>query len=198
MSVRNGAPYLDAALRSIVSQTEANLRLIVIDDGSSDGSMNLVRSFKDTRVKIIEDGMHLGLVDRLNQALDECATEFVARMDADDIAAPNRLERQLAFMTAHPEVGICGSWYMPFNFDGCQSVRLPTEHSHIAARTLFNSPVAHPTVMFNMKHLNKHGLRYSKQAEHAIDYDLGSAHILWSRWQTSQSSFCTIGCTPLR
>ena len=142
--------------------------------------------------------MHLGLVDRLNQALDERRRSSWPAWTQTISQAPNRLERQLAFMTAHPEVGICGSWYMPFNFDGAYLARLPTEHSHIAARTLFDSPFGHPTIMFNMKHLNKHGLRYSKQAEQAQDYDLWErAHPL-SRWQTSQNFFCTIGCTPLR
>jgi glycosyltransferase involved in cell wall biosynthesis len=172
LSVRDGAPYLGAAMRSILSQTETALDLIIIDDGSSDTGMNIARSFKDPRMRIIEDNAQLGLVERLNQALDSAPTQFVARMDADDISAPNRLERQLAFMTAHPEVGICGSWYMLFKFEGLEEARLPTGHFRIAARTLFDSPFGHSTVMFNMKHLDQHGLRYSKEAEHAEDYEL--------------------------
>jgi glycosyltransferase involved in cell wall biosynthesis len=172
LCVRDGAPYLGAAMRSILSQTEPALDLIIIDDGSSDTGMNIARSFKDPRVKIIEDNVHLGLAERLNQALDTASTQFVVRMDADDLSSPNRLERQLAFMTAHPDVGICGSWYMVFKFEGLAECRLPTHHAHIAARTLFDSPFGHSTIMFNMKHLNKHNLRYSKEAEHAEDYDL--------------------------
>lgn len=172
MCVRDGAAFLAAAMRSILSQTETALTLIVIDDGSSDGSMNVARSFKDSRVRLIEDNRHLGLAERLNRALDESPTQFVARMDADDVSAPNRLERQLAFMAAHPEVGICGSWYTVFNFEALSESRLPTEHFHIAARTLFDSPFGHSTIMFNMEHLNKQGLRYSGEAEYAEDYDL--------------------------
>ena len=172
MSVRDGAPYLDAAIRSILSQTEAALTLTIIDDGSRDSSMSIAKSFKDSRVKVVEDGKHLGLVERLNRALDDAATQFVARMDADDMSAPNRLERQLAFMAAHPEVGICGSWYVSFNFEGLSQARLPIKHHHIAARTLFDCPFGHSTIMFNMRHLNKYSLRYSSDAEHAEDYDL--------------------------
>jgi glycosyltransferase involved in cell wall biosynthesis len=145
--------------------------LLIIDDGSADSSRTIAKSFDDPRIKIIGDDDHLGLVERLNRALDDASTPFVARMDADDIAAPTRLERQLAFMQAHPEVGICGTWYRTFNFQGVSVARLPTKHFHIAARTLFDSPLAHPTVMFNMKHLNQHGLRYAKDAVHAEDYD---------------------------
>ena len=172
MSVRNGVAHLDTAVRSILDQTETAFTLIIIDDGSSDSSMNVARSFRDPRIKIIQDDLHLGLAERLNQALDDVSTPFAARMDADDIALPQRLEQQLAFMQQHPEVGICGAWYMPFDYRGVSGVRVPTKHFEIAARTLWSCPLSHPTVMFNMANLNKHGLRYAREAVHAEDYDL--------------------------
>lgn len=173
MPVRNGAPHLGAAIRSILSQTVPALTLLIIDDGSTDGSISIARSFADPRIRVVEDGMNRGLAARLNQGLDEAATQFVARMDADDLSLPNRLERQLALMQAYPEVGICGSWYGTFTPETYHGhAILPTDHFHMAARTVFDSPIGHPTVVFNMNHMDKHGLRYSQDVQHAEDYDL--------------------------
>jgi glycosyltransferase involved in cell wall biosynthesis len=172
MPVRDAEAHIGAAIASVLMQTEVNFVLMLLDDGSADGSIAIAESFGDSRIEIVRDGRNLGVAARLNMGLDRTATPFAARMDADDVALPARLARQLAFMRRHPEVGICGSWYRCFSAGRFWDATLPTDHAALSAMTVFNSPFAHPTVMFNMRHLNAAGLRYSPSAGPAEDYDL--------------------------
>ena len=173
MPMCNSGAFVASAIRSILWQSERDFTFLIIDDGSEDRSLEIAGRLADRRAEIVRDGHHLGLVERLNWGLDHARTRFVARMDADDISAPHRLARQLAFMEANPQVGICGSWYVQMASDAPPlGIRLPLEHERLRAMTLFSSPFAHPTVMFNMSHLDAADLRYSGSATHAEDYDL--------------------------
>jgi glycosyltransferase involved in cell wall biosynthesis len=173
MPMRNAGAFVAGAVASILKQSERDFRFLIIDDGSDDDSLNIVGQLDDDRIEIIHDGRHCGLAARLNWGLDHADTEFVARMDADDLAAPQRLSRQLAFMEANPQVGICGSWYISLQSGSRPtSVMLPLDHDRLRAMSLFTSPFAHPTVMFNLRHLDAAGLRYSECATHAEDYEL--------------------------
>lgn len=186
MPMCNAGAFVASAIRSILWQTERDFTFLIIDDGSDDGSLEIADRLADRRTEIIRDGRHLGLVERLNWGLDHARTRFVARMDADDISAPNRLVRQLAFMEANPQVGICGSWYVQMESGAPPlSIRPPLEHERLRAGTLFSSPFAHPTVMFNMSHLDAADLRYSGSVDHAEDYDL------WER-ACSKTAFANI------
>ena len=173
MPMRDAAQFLRAAMQSILTQTEGDVEFLVIDDGSGDDSLEIASSLADDRTRIVADGRHLGLVARLNQGLDMANTEFVARMDADDIAVRQRLARQLAYMDANPDVTICGSWYTAFR--GERTVwraRLPENHERLRALSLFASPFAHPTVMIRRRPFDAAGLRYDDAMETAEDYDL--------------------------
>lgn len=173
MPVRNASQYIVAAVESIRRQTEHRFRLFVLDDGSTDDGLQKVASMNDARISVFPDRRELGIAHRLNWGIDQSRSEFIARMDADDIAEPNRLARQLEFMRGHPDVAISGTWYRIF--DGrtlSEPVGLPTEHEAIRALTLFASPFAHPTVIFNRALINRGNLRYSSDFSHAEDYEL--------------------------
>jgi glycosyltransferase involved in cell wall biosynthesis len=173
LPVRNGAPYLAAAMDSILAQTVTDLTLLVVDDGSTDDSVQIAQAHADARTRIVSDGRHLGLAARLNWGLDHADTRYVARMDADDIAEPQRLALQLAFLAGHPEIAICGGQYEAFGESGERwRSDLPTSHHRIGARTLFDSPFGHPTIVFDLHHLNRAQLRYDASAYPAEDYDL--------------------------
>ena len=173
MPMRNAAQFLAEAMQSILAQTERDFEFLVIDDGSDDASLEIARSFADDRTRIVSDGRHLGLVARLNQGLDTATTEFVARMDADDIAAPHRLARQLDYMDANPDVAICGSWYTAFRAgQTIWQARLPENHERLRALSLFASPFAHPTVMIRRSLFDAAELRYDDAMTSAEDYDL--------------------------
>jgi glycosyltransferase involved in cell wall biosynthesis len=102
--------FLEAAVRSILAQTFGDFELILVDDGSRDGSLALARSFSDPRIAVLSDGVRRGLPARLNQIAGMARGEIVARMDADDVSHPSRLARQLAVLDGDPTCSAVGSW----------------------------------------------------------------------------------------
>jgi glycosyltransferase involved in cell wall biosynthesis len=148
LPVRNGGPLLRAALRSVLAQSMADFELLVLDDGSGDGSAQLARSLGDARIRIVEDGRHLGLAARLNQGVQLARAALVARMDADDLCLPRRFELQLAFLAAHPEVDLVGCRAAVFR-DGEILGLLPyaADHAALTAKPWHTIPLPHPTWM---------------------------------------------------
>jgi GT2 family glycosyltransferase len=171
MSVHNGAEYLTEALDSILRQTCPEFELIVVDDGSTDGSADLVAARFDPRVRLLRQPSRKGLAAALNLGLAHAEGEYVARMDADDISLPQRLEKQLAFMDANPDIGICGTWMEAFSEGSATPWRVPVKHNEIHCRLLFESVLYHPTVMLRKALLDKHGLRYDTHYLQCQDYE---------------------------
>jgi len=172
MPVYNGEAYVREAIDSILGQTFSDFELLIINDGSSDHSAAIVRSYQDARIRLIENPTNLGLVPTLNRGLQLARGMFIARMDGDDRSLPQRFARQLAFLRAHPNVGICGAWMEAIGDRVGYVWRYPTEHEHIRASLLFESVLAHPSVMMRRESLERHGLRYSMTYQHAEDYGL--------------------------
>lgn len=171
MSIYNGEQFLGEAIRSILAQTFRDFEFLIIDDGSSDKSVELVRSFHDSRIRLIENGVNRGLVFSLNYGMELARSEYVARMDCDDISVATRLSKQTDFMQAHPEIVVCGSAISIFG-DEHHRRRYPETDELIRARMLFESPFAHPTVMFRRARFLELGLSYREEATSAEDYDL--------------------------
>ena len=172
MPVRNSRDYVAAAIGSILRQDLENLELLILEDGSDDDTLDIVRGFKDRRLKIFSDGHTKGIAKRLNEGLDHASSNYVARMDGDDISDPDRLTHQLRFMKQNPQVGVCGTHYRAFNAAGASDIyRLPVYPGGSRAKLLFACPVAHPTVMFSRSLLDRWRLRYDDNAR-AEDYDL--------------------------
>lgn len=101
--VFNAEQYLEQAVNSVLKQSHSDFELIIIDDGSSDASVEIAYSFNDNRIKVISDGKNLGLPARLNQVVEIAKYDLIARMDADDIIPLDRLEKQFEYLSAHPE-----------------------------------------------------------------------------------------------
>jgi len=173
MPVYNGGRYVDEAIRSILSQTFDDLELIIIDDGSTDDTPEIIERHRraDRRIRAYEQG-NRGLIPTLNRGLDLARGEYVARMDQDDISLPQRLAVQVAFMSANPHVGICGAWIETFDRLTRRTVRLPTDDSAIRGWLLFESVLPHPSVIMRRDMLLKTGLSYDETILHAEDYDL--------------------------
>ena len=106
--------YLRAAMESILSQTYSNFEFIIVDDGSTDDSPSIIKSYQDDRIIFIKNEKNLGITKSLNIALARATGEFVARMDADDISLPQRLERQVHYMREHTDVVVCGTYVSCF------------------------------------------------------------------------------------
>ena len=110
MPVYNGERYLREAIDSILNQTFKDFEFLIINDGSTDLSVEIIESYADKRISLAHNGQNLGLITTLNRGFDLACGEYIARMDCDDISLPDRLEKQVVFMDNHPEIGICGSW----------------------------------------------------------------------------------------
>jgi cellulose synthase/poly-beta-1,6-N-acetylglucosamine synthase-like glycosyltransferase len=170
LPVYNGGKYLVEAIDSILAQTFTDFELIMIDDGSTDSSLNILRAYEkiDTRVRLVTRE-NRGLATTLNDSIEIARGEWLARMDQDDIALPNRFERQLAWLN---ETGadISGSWVKRFGSSDKRVVKLRQSNEAIRMEMLFTSPFAHPTVIMRTALVKK--LRYDKAWEKAEDYDL--------------------------
>lgn len=161
LPVRNGAPFLRQAIASLLAQTWSDFEVLVLDDGSDDGSPALARAFGDPRIRVIEDGRRLGLAPRLNQGVELARADLIARMDADDVCLPRRLERQLAYLSAHPEVDLVGCRAAAFRGQGEVLGLLPfaATHDALCARPWHTIPLPHPTWLGRRAWFQRHRYR---------------------------------------
>lgn len=174
----NPGAAFGAALRSILWQSYGNWELLLCDDGSSDGSLELAREFarRDARIQVWSpapgERRRLGLGARLNECIDRARGELLARMDADDISFPDRFERQAALLAAHPEIDLAGCSMLIFGEDGrALGQRLaPADHAGIVAHPELGFGLAHPTWMARQAWLRKH--RYDPGAIRYEDIEL--------------------------
>lgn len=149
MSVYNCEKTVAASIQSILNQTFRDWELIIIDDGSRDGTLTVAGQFDDPRIRIVDGQQNLGLPSRLNQAVQLSRGKYFARMDGDDIAYPERLAKQVSFLDQHPEVHLLATWMVAFK-DDASLVGLrpaPASHAAICAHPWAGFPMAHPTWM---------------------------------------------------
>ena len=172
MPVYNGAPYVGEAIESILRQSFTDFEFLIINDGSTDGSADIVRTFADQRIRLLEHTANLGLIATLNHGLAVARGKYVARMDCDDISLPQRLEKQCSFMDMHPEFGICGTWVKTFDGAKDVTIRFPTEPDKIRCITMFNSCISHPSIMIRSAALKQYRIFYNPLYPHAEDYAL--------------------------
>jgi hypothetical protein len=173
LPVHDGGKFLAAAIDSILRQAHANLELIVIDDGSSDDSAAIAASYADPRLRLVRNERNLGLVATLNRGLELARGEFIARMDADDVAVPERLALQLQRMIADPELAVLGTNITYADASGKivgHPRSLPCGSALLRWRLLRGTCLYHPTVMLRRATLGDE--RYSAEYIHAEDYDL--------------------------
>lgn len=159
MPVYNKAPFLREAVESILGGTFSDLELICADDKSTDNSLEILRSIGDPRLRILELPENLGPAGAVNAAMDAATGEYIVRMDADDIAVPERIAKQVAFMDAHPELGASGGQLQLFG-ESDQPWPFPLEPDACSAQLLFGVPVAQPASILRRSVLLAHGLRF--------------------------------------
>lgn len=147
MPVRNGESFVADAIESVLRQSFTSFELIVVDDGSTDRTLEICHRYGDRRVRIIRNVVPLGVPGSLNLAIAEARGGYLARLDADDIALPDRLLKQVAFLEANPDYGIVGSWMETFGLRR-RLVKLPVSDLEIRSTLLFRNAFAHPAVLF--------------------------------------------------
>ncbi|SPE21303.1 Glycosyl transferase, family 2 [Burkholderiales bacterium] len=170
---RNAQRTIALALRSIIVQTYAHWELLVLDDGSSDATVAIVHGLADPRVRVLGDGAWLGLAARLNQGIDAARGTLLARLDADDVAFPERLAQQVQFLQAHPEVDLVGASAVVFGDDGQAYGRFPAPvtHGEICRRPWSGFYLPHPTWMGRIEWFRR--FRYRPEQDRAAqDQDL--------------------------
>lgn len=174
MPVYNAEKYLNLAIDSILNQTLKDFRLLIINDGSTDASAKLIAAYSDERIRTVHNEKNLGLIATLNKGIDLIETKYLARMDADDVSMPTRLQTQLDFMESHPEIGACGTWFDHLRADGSIKTggRYQADHDEIRLRQLYLMHFIHGTAIICMKQLNQHDLKFDPGFPHAEDYDL--------------------------
>src|ERR1700681_1475187 len=118
LPVYNGERYLTQSINSILFQTYSNWELIIINDGSSDNTENLILNYPDKRIKYISNDGNKGIIYSLNKGLEKAKGEFIARLDADDVALPFRIEKQVEFLTENTDYAMCGSYFQTIDSNG--------------------------------------------------------------------------------
>jgi glycosyltransferase involved in cell wall biosynthesis len=175
VAVHNGASYLRPALESVLRQTVTDLELVVVDDGSTDETSAVLAGFEDPRVRVVRGEPRRGLAGALNLGLDEIRGRRVARMDADDVAFPNWLERVLGRLDSGPPVVLVGAGVLELDPGGrLGAVHVPEAGPAVTRwHSLFSaSPFFHNTVVFEREHFARNGLRYDESFGESEDYEL--------------------------
>lgn len=180
MSVYNTPEeYLRPAIESILNQTYTNFEFIIIDDGSTNNSVSIIESYDDERIVLIKNSENIGVTKSRNKGLDICHGEYMAVMDSDDISLPNRFEKQITYMSAHPNVIVCGTcaecigaWnkYRPSKY---LRYSINDQEEYRISLLFGNRPnIIHPTAMFNRELMLKYDICYDESRLVCLDYKM--------------------------
>lgn len=166
MPVHNGAVFIKEAVESILAQTYKHFEFIIVDDGSTDHTVECIRQFDDARIRLVSLPAKAGLVTALNTGVSHSAGSYIARMDADDKALPLRLEKQVSFMEQYQEIGACGTAYREMNG---RIKNKPLTHEEILFHLFNASPFLHPSVMIRKAMLDKLEIGYEEPFKYASE-----------------------------
>lgn len=161
--------WLKKAIDSILNQTYSNFEFIIIDDGSTNNAPSILKEYqeKDNRITVIL-GEHKGISAALNKGLKASRGEYIARMDGDDIAFPERFEKQVKFLDENKDVSLCGTQIEKFPKKKISKLPEKVKIIDLIKECL----IAHPTVMFRRKDFEKYDLKYDENLQTSEDYDL--------------------------
>lgn len=187
LPVYNAAPYVQEAIESILSQTYRRFELIIVNDGSTDGSGQIIKAMHDPRIRIIEQ-RNRGLSVALNRAIAVAQGAYLARQDADDISLPRRFERQVEFLEEHSTVGMVGTWaeIRSHNPSLVKVYAPPSDSALLKFELLFDNPFVHSSMMIRRQAIEQVGAYDEGASVRAEDYEL------WSR----VAQKCEVGNLP--
>jgi len=187
MPVYNAEDFVAEAIESILSQSYNNFELLIFDDSSTDKSIDIIKGFKDKRIKLFENLEHKGIVTLLNYGIQIAKGEFIARMDADDISHQDRFIFQIKAFEDDKSLGVCGTMFTTFG-DNNILVNLPENQKEILGTLLMGCCIGHPTVMFRKKIFIEGSVVYNKSFYTAEDYELWTRLIFTTKFRNLQQS----------
>lgn len=171
MPVYNREEYIREAIESILAQSFTDFEFIIVDDGSTDRTPEIVRGYRDPRIKTIYNKCNRGNYPARNRGYDCSRGNYICVMDSDDVALPERLEVQYGFLEQNPEIGIVGSDSTIIGEDDREGV-MEYAPTRIRIRTIASNVMCHPTLMMRRSALETHGLRYDEGFRFVGDFDL--------------------------
>lgn len=169
MPVYNAENFIMEAVKSILCQTLTDLELIIVDDGSTDNSLKLIQSYSDCRIIIIRNEMNQGNYPARNKGLRLARGQYIAVMDADDVAHPERLAKQVDYLKKNKHVGVVGCW--PLLSNG-RVLKWPENHDLIKVLLLQCNCVPHSSIMMRKKDIEVFHFYYDENYRYSSDYDL--------------------------
>lgn len=175
MSTYNSAQYLQGAIESMLAQTYSDFEFLIVDDASTDTTAEILAQYgrKDARIRVVTHAKNLGLTKSLNELIVLSRGTYIARMDADDIAYPERLAMQVVFLDTHAEYGLVGAWAKVIDAQGQEIDTFTWEVDDAAIRKalIAHNHIIHPSAVFRRSVLDQTGL-YDEHLRYAQDYDL--------------------------
>ncbi|MCS6824874.1 MAG: glycosyltransferase [Cytophagales bacterium] len=189
MCVFNGEKYLKEAMDSILCQTFTDFEFIIIDDNSTDRSVDMIRSYTDRRIRLFRNEENIGLTKSLNKGIELARGKYIARMDADDISLPDRLAVQVQFMEENPQVSLVATHIALIDTEGAikgywQDDIDTTTHEKIVNRLPHSNCIAHPSIVIRSEILKRY--RYNEECTNSQDWEL------WLRLSTTGHTFAKI------
>lgn len=189
MGVYNAEDTISDAIHSIINQTYSNWELIICDDGSTDASHSIAESFDDPRILVISNEKNMGLGYALNRCIEKAKGPFIARMDADDLSMPHRLEKELEVMKSNPQYGVVSCKIIMFDDVG-EYLTATSDIDHFVPRPedfIIGSPIAHPACMMRKELLDSiGGYNEGRETLRVEDVDL------WIRLLKKGCQFCVL------
>jgi len=174
MPVYNGQEFVAESIDSVLNQTFSNFKLLILNDNSQDQTAKILEDYRlnDSRIEVVTKTKNVGPANLRNEGISLTKTEYIALLDADDIALPTRFEKQLDFLSRNPEYGVCGTWFTFFGDKENKTIRHEETHDRLKIQMLNNCCIGNPTVMFKKSHLGN--LRFENKYVPAEDYGLWS------------------------
>lgn len=157
MAVYNSEPFLNSAIDSILSQKFTDFEFLIIDDCSSDRSMEIINSYHDSRIRVLSNEKNIGLTKSLNRGLNLAKGEYIARMDSDDISYPERLEHEIMYMKQNPDVAIVGTWAETIDIKGTRTGQIVLLKKPDYKDFLHGNQCVHGSILVRREILYNHG-----------------------------------------
>lgn len=175
MSTYNGSAHLDRSIESILSQTFDDFEFIIVDDASTDSSREIIQSYakSDDRIILLENEKNCGLAASLNRGINLAKGNYIARMDDDDIALPDRLQTQFDYMENHPEIALVSTKVLYIDSEGnpIQEYSPPLDSVILKWKMIYSSPIRHPTVLWRKALVEPIVDGYNTSNRYAEDYE---------------------------